>query len=353
MLFLLVWYTTPYGVRNYVNWRGSQLPEYRLHVERIRIHPISCSVDLINVEVRKKSDAIPVPFFACPRVNVAMQWSELLHASLRSSISLEQPIVNFVQGPTQATSQTMLEPEWVTAVKQLVPFKINRFSVTQGDIHFYDFHADPQINLEMDQVELSIENLTNSNHTTALMPSTAVLTGRPLKVGKLEARFALNVELKQPTFAEKIRLDDVPAPELNAFLAKYGGVYAKSGRLAFYSEMVSAKGDFNGYLKPFFENLEFEPMPKDRDGIAALWAGLVNGMKDLLENKQDIVATEIPISGHYSDPDVDIFSAAFGLVRNAYLQALAQGFDRPELAPAPEKHDVSIEGSHEASPSQK
>ncbi len=193
----------------------------------------------------------------------------------------------------------------------------------------------------MDQVELSLDNLTNSNGTKSLMPSTAVLTGRPFKVGKLDARLALNVDLKQPTFAEKVRLVDIPAPALNAFLAKYGSVYAKSGDLAFYTEMVSAKGDFNGYIKPFFKNLQFEPMPKDRDGLGALWASLVNGMKDILENDDNAVATKIPVSGHYDNPDVDFWSAAFGLVKNAYLQALAQGFDHPEIAPAPEKQAIS------------
>jgi hypothetical protein len=87
--------------------------------------------------------------------------------------------------------------------------------------------------------------------------------------------------------------------------------------------------------------LEFEPVPKDRHGLAALWASLVNGAKNLLENNNDSVATKIPISGQYSDPSIDIWSAAFGLIRNAYLQALAQGFEHPEIAPAPAQHEIS------------
>jgi hypothetical protein len=335
------WFIAPSELRNYLNKRGGQLPDYRFHTREVEIHLWNCSLDLVDVQLVKKSGDIPVPFFICPRVRIAMQWREILHANLRSSISLIQPVVNFVQGPSEEQSQTYLEPAWVTEVKQLVPLQINRFTVTQGDIHFYDFHADPRIDLEMDQVELRLDNLTNSNHTHSLMPSTAVLTGRPFKVGKFDAHLALNVDMKQPTFAEKIQLEDIPAPALNAFLAKYGSVYAKSGDLAFYTEMVSAKGDFQGYVKPFFQNLEFEPMPKDRNGLAAIWAGLVNGVKDVLENNDNAVATKIPVSGHYSDPNVDFLSAAFGLIKNAYLQALAQGFDKPELAPAPEKQEIS------------
>jgi hypothetical protein len=348
--FLAVWYATPLYLRDYLNRKGASFPDYRLHIERVQINPISCSIDLLGLHLAKPADQIPVPFFTSPHLHVAMQWSEIFHWTLRSRISLYDPVVNFVQGPTQGTSQTFLDPAWVTAVKQLVPLRINSFAITNGDIHFYDFHADPQIDLEMDQVNLALENLTNSNRTDSLMPSTAILTGRPFKVGKFNAHLALNVDMKQPTFAEKVQLEDIPAPALNAFLAKYGSVYAKSGELALYTEMVSAKGDFNGYIKPFFQNLQFEPMPKDRNGLAAIWASLVNGVKDLLENDEDAVATKIPVSGHYQDPNIDFWSAAFGLIQNAYLQALAQGFDHPEIAPQPDKQNISNNAVKQANP---
>jgi hypothetical protein len=342
VLFLAVWYSTPYFVRDYINKKGEDLPDYAFHSNWVRIHPWNCSIDVEDVHLVKKGDKIPVPFFACPRVHVATQWSEVLHLTLRSRIDLIQPVVNFVEGPTEETSQVVLEPEWVTRVKQMVPLRINRFTIWEGVLHYYDFHANPQIDMEMDDLNLSLDNLTNSTRSSALMPSTAVITGRPFKVGWFEARLALNVDLKQPTFAEKVKIEKIPAPALNAFLAKYGSVYAKSGQLAVYTEMVSANGDFNGYVKPFFQNLQFEPVPKDRDGLAAIWASLVNGVKDIFENDDNkAVATKVPISGHYQDPNVDFWAAAFGVVKNAFLQTLSNDFDHPEITPAPEKQSIS------------
>jgi hypothetical protein len=348
LAFMAVWYATPYFLRDFLNKKGAGLPDYHLHIGWVQINPWNCSIDVEDVTLAKRSDEVPVPFFTCPRVHVAMQWREILHFSLRSSISLTRPVVNFVEGPTAATSQIVLEPAWVSEVKQLVPLRINQFTITQGDVHFYDFHADPEINMEMDRIELSLNNLTNSNGSKSLMPSTAVLSGRPFEVGEFDANLALNVDLKQPTFAEKVKLENIPAPDLNAFLAKYANVYAKSGELNFYTEMVSDKGDFKGYAKPFFQNLEFEPVPKDRKGLAALWASIVNGLKDVLQNDKNAVATTVPISGHFQDPNIDFWSAAFGLVKNAYLQALAQGFEHPEIAPAPARHDISATAMKQA-----
>ena len=346
--FLSVWYLTPVYLLKFLNAKGDSLPDYHLHIEQVQINPWNCSLDLNSLLLVKKSNKIPVPFFTCPRVHIATQWEEILHWSLRSRITITKPVVNFVNGPTEETTQTALEPEWVTVVKQLVPLKINRFTVVDGDIHYYDFHADPEINMEMTDVQVSLDNLTNSKHLKALMPATAEMTGRPFKRGKLNVHLALNTDIKQPTFAEKIALENIPAPALNSFLAKYGSVYAKTGNLAFYSEMVSAKGGYNGYAKPFFQDLVFEPMPKDRGGLAEIWSALVNGVKDIFENDQDAVATTIPISGRYTDPDVDFWSAAFGVIENAWFQALAHGFKTPEIAPDPEKLDISQEAVNKA-----
>jgi hypothetical protein len=348
VLFLAAWYLTPIYVRDYINGKGDSLPDYHMHVDQVQINPWNCSVDVNRVVLVKKSNMIPVPFFTSPRVHVALQWSEILHGSFRSRITLVYPVVNFVNGPTAETTQTALEPEWVTAIRQLVPLKINRVTVVDGDIHYYDFHANPEIKMEMTDVEVSLDNLTNSTHSTALMPSTAEMTGRPFKRGKLNVHLALNTEMKQPTFAEKISLENIPAPGLNAFLAKYGSVYAKTGNLAFYSEMVSAKGGFNGYAKPFFQDLVFEPMPKDRGGLAEIWSALVNGVKDVFENDNNAVATTIPIAGKYSDPNIGIFSAAFGIIENAWFQALSHGFKTPEIAPDPEKLDINPEAIKKA-----
>ncbi len=99
--------------------------------------------------------------------------------------------------------------------------------------------------------------------------------------------------------------------------------------------MVSKDGNFEGYLRPYFQDLAFEPVPKDRGGLAEIWAALANTLKSLVTNDEGVIATDVPIKGSYKDPNVDFWSAAFGVIKNAYFEALAKGFKTPELAPAP------------------
>ena len=129
VLFLVVWYTTPYVLRDYLNKHGSELPDYHLNINWIEIHPWNCSLDLIDITLAKKNNAVPVPFLKAQGVHVALLWSRVIHFNLLSDIALVRPVVNFVNGPTPETSQTVLEPVWVQTVKQMVPLKINRFQI--------------------------------------------------------------------------------------------------------------------------------------------------------------------------------------------------------------------------------
>jgi hypothetical protein len=299
ILFLVVWYGTPYYLRDYLEKRADALPDYKLTIHWLQINPIACSIDLENIVLEKKSNLIPVPFFASRDVHIAMQWTQLIHLSFRSNVTLHEPVVNFVNGPTPETSQTFLEPIWVTEVKQLVPLEINQFKIHNGDIHYYDFHAEPEINLQLTNLELVADNLSNATHTKDLMPTTVTITGHPVKVGELEVHLSCNTDLKQPTFSEK----------------------------------VSKEGSYDGYLKPFFQNLQFEPMPKDRSGLAALWATLLNGVKGLIQDDRKVIATQVPVTGQYKDPNVDIWAAAFGILKNAWIESLKERFNSPEIAP--------------------
>ena len=93
------------------------MPDYKLNIHWVQINPIACNIQLEGLILQKKNNAIPVPFFTARKVLVAMQWTQLIHFSLRSNITLLEPVVNFVNGPTAATSQTILQPEWVTTVQ--------------------------------------------------------------------------------------------------------------------------------------------------------------------------------------------------------------------------------------------
>ena len=158
ILFAVIWFSTPSFVCNYINRGLSGLPDYRGRVESVRIHPWTASLDIYDVHLDKRTGEIPVHFFYSPRWNISLQWSQIFHGVERASVTIFDPKINLVTGPSSDQSQLGISEVWIDAVKALIPWRVNQIRIHHGDIHFLDFQANPQVDLEMNQLEVAAEN---------------------------------------------------------------------------------------------------------------------------------------------------------------------------------------------------
>ena len=328
-----VWFSAPYFARDYINRGLSGLPDYTGRVEWVRIHPWTASLDLYDVHLDKKTGEIPVHFFYSPRWNISLQWSEIFHGVERASVTIFDPQINLVTGPDAEQSQIYISKVWIDAIKQMIPWRVNQLAIHQGDIHFLDFHADPPVDLELNQLELTADNMSNSQGLKIPLPATVNISASPLLTGTIEMNLAVNFDEQFATFTQNFRMEHVPVAGVNSVLQKYLKVRVKSGEIGLYSELSSDKGIYHGYVKPFFYKLEFEPKPADEGNPGAIWSGVLNTVKGLFENDRQVIATQSEISGRVDQPHVDAVSAIAGVLSNAYIEALRTGFD-PTHAPA-------------------
>lgn len=327
VILAVAWFSAPYIARDYINQRLAGLPDYRGRVEWVRIHPWTASLDIYDIHLDKKTGDIPVHFFYASRSNISLQWSQIFHGVERASVTILNPQINFVTGPSAEQSQIYISKVWLEAIKDLIPWRVNQIRIHQGDVHFLDFHADPKVDLEVSDVELAADNMSNSEGLKIPLPATVKISGRPLVTGTIEMNLAVNLDEKFATFTQNVSMEHVPAVGANAALQKYLKVRAKSGEIGLYSEVVGDKGFYHGYVKPFFYRLEFEPKPADEGNPGAIWSGILNTAKGLFENDDHVIATQSVISGRVDQPNVDALSAITGVLWNAYIQALRPGFD--------------------------
>ena len=215
------WFSAPYLARDYINRSLSGLPDYKGRVEWVRIHPLSASLDIYDIHLDKKTGQIPVHFFYSPRWNISLQWSQIFHGVERASVTIFDPQINLVTGPTTEDSQLFISTVWLDAIKQLIPWRINQVRIHHGDFHYLDFHANPQVDLELSQFELEAENMSNSQELKVPLPATIKVTGRPLLTGTLEMNIAVNLDEHFATFTQNFRMQHVPAVGANSLLQKY------------------------------------------------------------------------------------------------------------------------------------
>jgi hypothetical protein len=322
-----VWFSTPYFVRDYINRGLSGLPVYTGRVERVRIHPWTASLDIYDVHLDKKTAEISGHSFYSPRWNIALQWSQILYGAQRASVTIYDPQINLVADPDSQQSQIFIGKAWLEAIKELIPWRVNQVVIHQGDVHYLELHSSPGVDLELSQLEVDADNMSNSLGLKVPLPATVKITARPLLTGTFEMNLAVNFDEQFATFTQDFRMEHVPAAGANAVLQKYLKVRVKSGEIGIYSELACDKGIYHGYVKSFFYRLEFEPKSTDEGNPGAIWSGILNTVKGLFESDNQVIATQSEISGRADQPQVDSTSVIMGILSNAYIQALRTGFD--------------------------
>ncbi len=222
--YLAIW------VRDYVNRKLSEIPGYRTHVAAVTLHLWRGAYQIHNIDIKKTSGKVPVPFFSAPLVDLSVQWHALIfeHAAV-GNIEIHRAKMNLVNGPTPETRQVEVDAPWAQKIKQLFPLKINRFAVHNGELHYRDYSREPNVDVMADRVQMVAVNLTNSKKLSKSLIADIRMEGRPLREGNARAQISLDPYASRPTFAVNLEMSEVPLVKLNDFAKAYGGFTFKEG----------------------------------------------------------------------------------------------------------------------------
>ena len=321
----------PWAVQRYVNHVLARNGAYESHIGAVSLSILRGASVVRDVEVRKRGSKVPVPLFFAPVVAVSVQWRALLDGAVLAKIVMEEPQLNVVAGPSEATRQLGTEADWRKTVKELIPIQINHVEVRDGSAHYRDFHSDPQVNVYLTRVQLTARNLTNSEKLSKERPAHVELTAIPLNAGKLWMRAEIDPFAAQPSFAFAGSVENAELPQWNGFLRAYAGIDVERGSFRIDSELLAKNGSFRGYVKPFFQDVQVLELPGElerKGALRSIWEGIVGAADKVLENRStERVATRIPISGTVEDPKVGFWATLGNVVKNAFVKGIAPGIE--------------------------
>jgi hypothetical protein len=318
----------PIAVQSFVNRTLDAIPGYDGHIGDVDLHLLRGAYVIDDVSLVQTSGKVPVPLFTSTRVDLSVEWRQLVRGKLVGEIDLEAPQLNFVAAPSAEGQQGLVDASWIERVKDLFPLKLNRVAVHRGTVRFRDFNSEPKVDLELNAVEGLATNLTNTPTPELELPAAVRVTAVPPGGGSflLEGRLAPLAE--QPTFSLDTSMERVALPALNDFLRAYANVDAEGGTFSAYAELVAEGGAFEGYVKPLFKDIQVAKWREDQSLGRRLWEGVVQLAAKVLENSEkEQVATRIPLRGRFDQPQPDLWAAIGGLLRNAFIQALMPGIE--------------------------
>jgi hypothetical protein len=288
-------------------WRGA----YKIH----------------DVEMRKRGGRVPVPFLKAPLIDVSVLWNELARGRFVGEMVLDSPQLNFVAGPTEADRQTGVagEGQWRRLVKGLFPAKFNRIEVRDGSIHFRNFRAQPKVDISLVSVDLVAGNLENTRHTRAKRAGLVVMRGRVEGGGYLILHSTVEPDATDPSFNCDLIVRGADLTAWNDFLRAYAGVDVEHGKLSLFAELLAEDGEFHGYAKPFFKDVEVLDWDKvvAQNPISTAWEAIVQAVLEVFRNhSEDDVASRIPITGSTKNPRGEFWPALGSALYNAFIDGL-------------------------------
>ena len=316
----------PTLVKNKVNKVLADIPGYYGQVEDIDISLLRGAYEINGMYLNKGTAETQVPFLNFPKSDISIEWKSLFKGKIVSEIIMISPELIYVFEDQKEESGDADVDDWTKALTEIVPIDINHFEVHDGKVAFVQLSAEPNIDLQIDKLELTADNLRNVIARERVLPSRIRATGVSIGNGKVALEGNMNLVKEIPDMDLSFSLENAEATALNDFTNYYTGLDFDKGTFGLYSEVAIADGHMVGYVKPLLTDTKL--IGKEDGFIEILWEGFVSFFKFALKNQgTDTLATKVPFEGDLNDVQTGVWPTVLNIFKNAWIEAFTGQID--------------------------
>ncbi|MEP7377461.1 MAG: DUF748 domain-containing protein [Chitinophagaceae bacterium] len=319
----------PLIVKNYVNKVLNNIPGYHGSVADIDISLYRGAYVINRLLLYKDGNKKPMLDF--PTTDISIEWRALFHGRIVSEIEMIHPVFNYyITANKLSPKETPGEDDWTKALRKLVPLKINHFTVDNGKFLYADILESPDINLAIQNINLSATNLGNVIDKSKALPSGVKINAIAFGAGKFGVTARMNLLKKIPDMDVNLGLQKSDVTALNTVSLASAGFDFEKGQFELYSEFAINNGYLKGYFKPMFHNIRIiDRLGKPNSSVLKrLWEGVVTFLGFVLKNKhKDSFATKIPIEGDLNNPDIKVWTLIKNIFRNGFIRPFSNEVD--------------------------
>lgn len=326
----------PYVILHYANQKLAALKGYYGHIEDIDLNLYRGAYVIKDIYINNVEDKDTSTFFLAPRIDLSVDWDAIFEGKLVGEVEFDQPIINYTMGKEIGKGEVKDDSaNFIQLVNDFMPLRINRFAVTNGEVHFIDLGMNPVVDVPMTSVNIEGTGFTNETDTMDTGLPASIKMDAALYNGKLTVNTKLDPLNKNPTFDLDAVLTNTELTNFNNFFRAYGNFDVEQGSMGLFTEIAARQGEFSGYVKPLISDLKVVAFTDEEGNVLQIaWEALIGGAMEVLENQsKDQFATKVEFKGKFTKPDVAIAEAMFAVFRNAFVEALKPSLD----------NDVSIE----------
>lgn len=310
----------PILVKNNINKVLADIPGYYGQVDDVGISLYRGAYVINGMYLNKGTAESQVPFLNFPKSDISIEWKSLFKGKIVSEIIMTSPeIVYIFEDQKEETGDADVD-DWTKALTEIVPIDINHFEVHDGKIAFVQLSAEPNIDLQIDKLELTADNLRNVVEKGRILPSPIRASGVSIGNGKVSLEGNMNLVKEIPDMDLSFSLENADVTALNDFTKYYAGLDFDKGTFGIYSEIAIADGHLIGYVKPLFTDTKL--IGEGDSFLDVLWEGFVGIFKFVLKNQgTDTLATKVPFEGDLNNVEAGVWPTVINIFENAWIKA--------------------------------
>lgn len=291
-------------------WRGA----YQIH-----------DIQLYSIDQKER-----IPLLFTDTLDLSVLWSALLRGQIVAVMQFIRPQIHLRDTPQRdpiENDKLKDSQTWIDLAHKLVPFAIDKVDIQDGVLKFELAAGQQRSLLSITDTQGTVTNITNIRDKNRPDFATVTFKGMIQNESQITFNGSYNPFEPKPTFDTDVEMQRLDVRYLDAFIKHYLPVDFEAGQLDLAMELISDKGNVDGYVKLGVYNLDVfswkQDVVKEGDNpLNLLLEAMTGGFSTLLENGQsEMVATRIPVHGEVSDPDVPVLDALAGLFRNALVEA--------------------------------
>jgi len=164
---------------------NDRLRGYTVQIRALDFHVLGFSLDLKDAVIVQQANPDP-PVARIPKLSASVQWRELLTGYVVADFLFDNPVVYVNRQHFKAEVQDEVPIEqrgWQDALQAVYPFKINQFTVVNGELIYVD--EGPFRPLQLTRVNFRAENIRNIRSRHRTYPSELYLEAMVFDAGRL------------------------------------------------------------------------------------------------------------------------------------------------------------------------
>ena len=238
---------------------------------------------------------------------------------------------------------------------KITPLDVDHIDILDGQVAFVDTSRPERPELWLHELQLSVENLTTRVRLTEGRPVLLTASATLAKSGTVSILITADPFEQGLTFSGRAAIVGLETSELYRFIEPATKMQAPEGTIDLFVEFDCRNGELTGGVKPVLKNVKIRPDDKHFFSALKAWATdlAIKLFSDRVKDRNAVV-TVIPIKGTLTGPDVQLWPAIFGVMRNAFVEGLTSGYaylpPKTGEPPPPPGERTSPSESHSTSP---